>query len=77
MTRVDSVTLLRGGFYTVFPEEGEERHLSRRGERAGDLRVLCEVSTLIHLLSPVTEGSLFVRKHQGFILFYFIFRKSI
>lgn len=74
VTGVGSVTLLRGGFYTIFPEE---RDLSRRGERAGDLRVLCKVSTSIHLLSPVTEGSLFVSKHQGFILFYFIFRKSI
>lgn len=72
------MTLLRGGeaLYTVFPEEGEEKDVSRREERSGDLRVLCKVSTLIHL-SPITEGSLFVRKHQGFILFYFIFRKSI
>lgn len=69
VTRVDSVTL-----HTVFPGEGD---LSRRGDRAGDLRVLCKVSALVHLLSPITEGALFVRKHQGFILFYFIFRKSI
>lgn len=78
VTRVDSMTLLRGGkaFYTVFPEGGKEKDVNRRGERAGDLRVLCKVSTLIHL-SLITESSLFARKHQGFILFYFIFRKSI
>lgn len=75
VTRMDSVTLLRRGeaLYTVFPEWGKERDLSRRGEREGDLRVLCKVWTLIHLLNPTAEGSLFISKHQGFILFYFIF----